>query len=141
MWCICRFFANPRADDQNPLISRTLGKVAFIDHAYLGPKPQEGEFWLSDVVSETKASKVGGCFLVEPFQKVAYEDLVPISPLSCTVNQVFSSVLTIDPVRTETPERTLIPWILTLNHKSKLLRPDITAVIVNLGGSWWSRRP
>jgi hypothetical protein len=94
------------------------------------------------VVSETKASKVGGCFLVEPFQKVEYADLVPISPLSCTVNRVFNSVLTIDPVCTETPERTLIPWILTLNHKSKLMRPDIVAIIVNLGGSsWWNRRP
>jgi hypothetical protein len=122
------------------LISRTLGKVALIDHAYQGPKPCEGEFWLSDVVSETKASQVGGCFLVEPFQKVEYEDLVPISPLNCTINQIFDSILIIDPVRLETPERTLIPWILTLNHKAKLMRQDIVAIIMNLGGSWWTRR-
>ena len=140
MFCVLRFFRNPDQSNQNELISRTLGKIAFIVKGYKGPKPQDGEFWLSDIVIETRAGQVGGCFLCEPFQQVDYEELVPISPLNCTVNKVFENTLTIDPVRLETPERKLIPWILTLNHKTKLMTPEVIAVIVNLGGNWWDRR-
>jgi hypothetical protein len=82
---------------------------------------------------------VAGCFLAEPFQQVAYETLVPISPLSCTVLEPFPGVLVIDPIRTETPENILIPWIVTKNHKAKLMTTSVIAVILNLGGSWWTR--
>jgi len=82
---------------------------------------------------------VGGCFLCEPFQKVDYEGLVPIAPLSCTVNRVFQTILTVEPVYRETPEGQPIPWILTLNHKTRLMTPEIVAVIVNLGGAYWQR--
>jgi len=140
MFCVLRFWANPDSNNQNKLLSRTLGKISFIDNNYQGPRPQDGEFWLSDIVSEIKPSQVGGCFLCEPFQKVDYNDLVPISPLSCTVNRVFKSILTIDPVCRETPDRRPIPWILTLNHKTKLMTSEIVAVIVNLGGTYWQRR-
>jgi len=94
---------------------------------------------LSNVVRETKASHVAGCFLAEPFQQVAYSSLVPISPLSCTVLQPFPGTLVIDPVRLETPEGHLIPWIVTKNHKSKLMTDSVIAVVCNLGGNWWAR--
>ncbi|NIT77380.1 MAG: hypothetical protein GWN58_23500 [Anaerolineae bacterium] len=140
MYCVLRFFANPDQSNQNALISRTLGKICFIDNAYRGPHPEPGDFWLSNVVKETRASRVAGCFLAEPFQKVAYESLIPISPLSCTVLQPFPGTLVIDPVRLETPEGALIPWIVTKNHKAKLMADNVIAVLVNLGGDWWERR-
>jgi len=139
MYCVLRFFQNPDQSNQNALISRTLGKICFIDNAYRGPQPEPGDFWLSNVVKETRSSRVAGCFLAEPFQKVAYENLVPISPLSCTVLQPFPGTLVIDPVRLETPEGALIPWIVTKNHKARLMANNIIAVLVNLGGNWWDR--
>lgn len=140
MFCILRFFQNPDRENQNDLISRTLGKICFIDHRYRGPRPEPGEFWISDIVRETRHGRVEGCFLCEPWERVEYQSLVPLSPLSCTVNRPFHSVLTIDPVRNESPEGRIIPWIITRNHRQKLMTPDIVAVVVNLGGKWWQRR-
>ena len=139
MYCVLRFFDNPDQSNPNALISRTLGKICFIANDYRGPRPAHGEFWLSNLVKETKASRVAGCFLAEPFQKVAYEILVPLSPLSCTILQPFPGTLVIDPVRLETPEGHLIPWIVTRNHKAKLMGGTIIAAVVNLGGGWWTR--
>jgi len=139
MHCVLRFFDNPDQSNPNALISRTLGKICFIDNNYRGPQPSSGEFWLSNLVKETRASKVAGCFLAEPFQQVEYENLVPLSPLSCTILQPFPGTLVIEPVRLETPEGYLIPWIVTRNHKSKLMSESIIAVVVNLGGNWWHR--
>ena len=139
MYCVLRFFENPDRSNQNDLISRTLGKICFIDNNYRGPRPVAGDFWLSNLIRETKPSQVGGCFLAEPFQQVTRENLVPISPLSCTINQPYSGTLVIDPVRLETPEGLTIPWIVTKNHKAKLMTNEIIAVVVNLGGRWWRR--
>ena len=140
MHVVLRFFDNPDRSNPNALISRTLGKICFIHNAYKGPKPRHGEFWISDIAIETRSGQVGGCFLCEPFQPVAYEELVPLSPLSCTVNPPRSGVITVDPVRLETPDGRKIPWILTLNHKNRLITKDIVAAIVNLGGSWWEAK-
>jgi len=140
LYCVLRFFENPDETNQNRLISRTLGKICFIDNNYRGPHPDPGDFWLSNVVKETRAGQVGGCFLAEPFQRVPYEHLVPISPLSCTIQAPFRGTLVVDPIRLETPEGHAIPWIVTKNHKARLMNKEIVAVVVNLGGQWWDRR-
>ncbi len=139
MYCVLRFFSNPDLSNQNALISRTLGKICFIDNNYRGPRLAPGDFWLSNVIKETRSGQVGGCFLAEPFQQVPYEHLVTISPLSCTIQQPFPGTLVVDPVRLETPEGHAIPWIVTKNHKAKLMTRELVGVVVNLGGPWWQR--
>ena len=147
MYTVVRFFKNPsydprapRGPNSNPLISRTLGKICFVDAAYSGARPQDGEFWIADVTKETDSGQPRGCFLCEPFERVEYENLVPLTSAMCTVNLVYGYVLTVDPIETHTPELKTIPWILPLRQKSMLLtNREIVAIIVNLGGEFWSR--
>jgi hypothetical protein len=66
----------------NPIISKTLGRVAVIGHGYMGPMPQAGSFWLCRIERELKSSKseTGGCFVVVPLQEVSLDKIVKLVP-------------------------------------------------------------
>lgn len=81
---VVKFCRNPDERQANRLFSRTLGKIAFIDHRWLDrqpdDKPTEGQFWLVDVVHETRSGEARGSFLVHPLQRVEERELKRLLP-------------------------------------------------------------
>jgi hypothetical protein len=64
----------------NPIISKTMGRVAVINHAYQGPQPQSGTFWLCKLDREIKGQHTNGCFIVTPIKMVPIEKIVKLVP-------------------------------------------------------------
>lgn len=65
----------------NPIISKTMGRVAVISHAYQGPMPQPGTFWLCEVDQEINSdSSERGCFVVMPVKVVPLEKIMKLVP-------------------------------------------------------------
>jgi len=126
------------------VLSRTLGKIAFIHHDHEGPQPGPEEFWWCDIVTEYKSGQVGGCFLVNPVRQVAYSTLRSLSALDCTVH-VYDMckegggrggmTMVVDPLELTNPDGENIPWFLSLKAKTRLKTRDVVAVVVNLSGS------
>jgi hypothetical protein len=127
---------------KNAVVSRTLGKVALVlQHEGKPPKvePKPEEFWLCDLVTETRPSEPAGCFLVEPLQKVEHKNLVLVTPSSCTLTKVYRTILLAEPIEL-THNGQLIPWFMPLPRKRELLsRDDVVSVITTLGGHLWAR--
>ena len=106
--------------------------------------PKADEFWICNIISEFKTGCVKGCFLVDPVEKVAYEDLVSLTPLNCTLciynfckTGKGGSTIVVNPETPKTKEGKSIPWLLNLTHKTHLKTKEIIAIVVNLGGSFW----
>jgi hypothetical protein len=106
-----------------------LGKIAFIDNDWMDDakpdddrrSPSDGEFWLVDVVHETRRGSAQGCFLVRPIRLVAPADLSRLPP-GMYEEQRFGDCLVLE------PKIGGIHWILPLRHKH-LLR-DVYAVVI-----------
>jgi hypothetical protein len=65
----------------NPIISKTMGRVAVISHAYQGPMPQPGTFWLCELDQEINSgSSERGCFVVMPVKSVPLEKIMKLIP-------------------------------------------------------------
>lgn len=64
----------------NPIISKTMGKVAVISHAYQGVMPQPGTFWLCKIERELGEASSGGCFIVTPLRVVLLTNIVKLIP-------------------------------------------------------------
>lgn len=123
------------------MISRTAGKIAFIDHEYRGVSPENGEFWYSSITKEFNAGKVKGCFLSEPFERVDYESILSLNRTNCTIHaRNKGSTILIDPAKlwddgysTHNP----LPWMLPLELRKQLQAPKVVAIVVCLGGEDW----
>jgi hypothetical protein len=95
------------------------------------------------VIEETDAGQPRGCFLADPFQRVEYEDLIPLTVATCTISLAHGCVIVIDPTEIRDTDGKIIPWILPLRQKTALLKDKdgITAIVINLGGDGlWARR-
>lgn len=65
----------------NPIISKTMGKVAVISHAYRAQMPQNGSFWVCRIDKEiSNPERKTGCFIVTPVQPVQIEDIKKLLP-------------------------------------------------------------
>lgn len=65
----------------NPIISKTMGKVAVISHAYQGAMPQPGTFWICRIDKEiSNPEKKTGCFIVTPIRFVTIESVKKLLP-------------------------------------------------------------
>lgn len=64
---------------RNPVVSRTLGKLAVVSHAYEGPSPQPGKFWLCSI--EREIGTIGkGCYAVVPIREVPFDQIMRLVP-------------------------------------------------------------
>jgi hypothetical protein len=135
-----RWWANPAyPKNKNKLISRTTGKITFVDNKHTGPQPGDGEFWLSSITTEVFPGQLRGCFLAEPFLKVEFDDLLFLNKGNCTVSYVEDgSVAIIDPALVTTPDGQHIPWMLPLPFRKELRTEKVIATVVNLGGDSWT---
>lgn len=138
-----RWWKNPDSGSPNRLLSRTLGKIAFVDNSFCGPMPSEGSFWFSSITLEIKAGKVGGCFLAEPFEPIKREQLLPLQRSECTLSLIAKdSTIIVNPMQvTKENSGKTLPWILPLNLRRDLESPKVIAIVVNLGGQDWTRIP
>lgn len=59
----------------NPIISKTMGKVAVISHAYQSSMPQPSSFWICRIDSE-----IQGSFIVTPIKMVPLENVKSLIP-------------------------------------------------------------
>lgn len=118
MISVIKFFRNPVQSQQEsiPLISRTLGKLAFISKDYAGPMPKDSEFWWVRVSHETFARNrpgQSGCFVVDPIRKVNEKIMRLIPGMFSYETQ--EGILIIRPLKNPN-----FPWIFPLNLRKKL---------------------
>lgn len=65
----------------NPIISKTMGKVAVINHAYQSQMPQAGSFWVCRIDKEiSNPDKGTGCFIVTPVREVKIDQIKKLIP-------------------------------------------------------------
>lgn len=69
-----------RRGSVNPIISKTMGRVAVISHAYEGAMPQPGTFWLCKIEREFGLGQPNGCYVVRPVREVPLENIVKLIP-------------------------------------------------------------
>ncbi len=125
MRTVVKFYTNHDERNTNKLMTKTLLKAGFIDHDWLdkAPKvePQDGEFWLVDVVHETCPGKPKGCFLLHPIRPVDPSSLNRLLP-GMYSEEHKSGCLVLE------PKTGGLNWILPLNHKRAM--KEIHAIIV-----------
>jgi len=67
----------------NHLITRTLGKLGVIDSKWDpegGPTPEDGEFWLVEILKETSPAKAQGVFILSPIRPVETNEVQRLAP-------------------------------------------------------------
>jgi len=133
---VCPFCgATGVCNTRNPVTSRTTGKLAFVHSSYSSIAPNPREFWLCNIIEETKTGQAGGCFLVEPLSRADRDNLRPLSRHTCTIVK-HGHVKIIKPVVLTEGDDPIL-WILPLMHKHAIVEKDTVAVVVDLGGEMW----
>lgn len=130
---IVKFYANPRKNTNNKVITRTLLKIGIIDSAWLSTHsedegPQNGELWKVKIVREVEEGKPHGCFLIHPIEKV--EKIVPLL-VNMYDEEEINGVLIIHPHK-DIDQENNINWILPVSTKRSLKDKSIYAAIVAL---------
>ena len=122
---VVKFYTNHKERNANELMTKTLLKAGFIDNEWLDKKPdirpQDGEFWLVDVVRETCPGKPKGCFILHPIRSLDPASLNRLLPGMYTEETV-SGCLVVE------PKTGGLNWLLPLNHKRAM--KDIHAILV-----------
>lgn len=59
----------------NPIVSRTMGKVSVINHAYQSAMPQPGTFWVCQIDNE-----ITGSYIVTPISELPIENVQKLIP-------------------------------------------------------------
>lgn len=77
----------------NSIISKTMGRVAVISHAYEGPMPQNKSFWLCKIEKEHGAGQLNGCYIVIPIREIKLEQIMKLVPGAYETEIVGSTVL------------------------------------------------
>jgi len=138
MLTVVKFFRNLRNSNRNPLISRTLLKIAHINRDWDGEQPLDNEIWLVKIVAETHHGKPQGCFIVDPIDKVnIQEDLLHLPPTLFSMKKVHDTpngqcILLVTPAKPDSL------WILPKSHKRILAKNNgAYAVVVDHGGAVW----
>ena len=122
---VVKFYENHETTNANAIFSKTLLKVAFIDHDWKDKgqpeEPKDGEFWLVDVVHETCAGQPKGCFLLHPIRKVEATMLNRLLPgMYDEINHNGCMVLE--------PKSGGVNWLVPQRHKKAV--KDAYAIVV-----------
>jgi hypothetical protein len=76
---VLRFHYGTRGS-QNPIISKTMGRIAVINHAYEGPMPQPETFWYCRIDRNIDFSSEKGCFVITPLSQIPNEKVMRLIP-------------------------------------------------------------
>lgn len=102
----------------NPIISKTMGKVAVISHAYQGQMPQSGTFWICRVDKEiSNPEKKTGCFIVTPVRTVRIDQIKKLLPGTYDVEVKNQTVI----CRPKVPG---ICWLMPFSIKKYYIKSD-----------------
>lgn len=130
---ICKFFKNSNTNSKgnNPVISRTLLKVAVVNKDWYpqrGQKePKEGELWRVKIVKEINQGNNQGCFLVEPIKKLDEAEMCFLVPGTYSL-KCMDNLLIVVPLKNQGAN-----WILPLTDKKILAAQEKAyAVIVQI---------
>jgi hypothetical protein len=68
----------------NHLITRTLGKLGVVDSKWQPSEdsniPNDGEFWLVEILRETSPAKAQGVFVLAPIRRIETSDVQRLAP-------------------------------------------------------------
>ena len=92
-WVVILKFHYGKRGSVNPIISKTMGRVAVINHSYEGAMPQAGSFWLCRIDGERKGQHTSGCFIVTPVRVVGIDQIVKLIPGTYEVEVQGSNVI------------------------------------------------
>lgn len=101
----------------NPIISKTMGRVAVISHSYEGPMPQPGSFWLCAIEKEFGVGKENGCFIVKPLKPIPLDNIMKLVPGAYETEILGSTVV----VR---PRVDNLFWLLPMSLKKYFIKKD-----------------
>lgn len=122
---VVKFYTNHDERNANKLMTKTLLKAGFIDNDWLdqghNAEPQDGDFWLVDVVTETCPGKPKGCFILHPIRKLDPGSLNRLLP-GMYIEKNIDGCLVIE------PKTGGLHWLLPLNHKRAMR--DVHAILV-----------
>lgn len=76
---VLRFHYGHRGS-QNPIVSKTMGRIAVINYAYEGPMPQPETFWLCKIDRNIDFSTEKGCFVVTPLYQIPVDKVMRLIP-------------------------------------------------------------
>jgi hypothetical protein len=122
---IVKFFSNNKSDSNNPIITRTLGKLGVI-HTDCKTKVNSGELWRVKIIKETSPTRSSGCFILTPLVKLEPGDLQKLIPgLYSEVRVQGLSIIT--------PQHQG-NWIVSATHKKSIMAKNrgVHAIIVVL---------
>lgn len=78
MLTVIKFIENPNEDNDNRVISRTLGKIGVFNYRDSPLIPKPGEFWQVEIIKEViihrENGSAGGCFVLEPVRKIGQRE-------------------------------------------------------------------
>lgn len=113
---------NPHS--KNRILTKTLGKVGFIDSQYRGILPSDEEFWFASIDSMvTKGSPSSGIFVLTPIKKIDRNDI-------CYLTHGMYSYEDDAGVRYVFPKMKNAWWVMSLQDRRLLFNDKIHAVVI-----------
>lgn len=107
--------------ERNGLISKTLLKTVVIDDAWRGEGPKDKEFWMVDLVHETRAGEKRGCFIAHPIRLVDFSKVNRLLP-GMFLERRIGGLLLLE------PKLGGVNWMLPARHRNRI--KDVYAVVV-----------
>lgn len=146
MLTVVRFTKSLLSDrKRNSIITHTLGKVGFIDNRGSKPKdgkPRQGESWVVEIIRENLSVTGGGCFIIQPIQKLTAGNVVELIHGMYDVERYHNSL-----VLCPHPEHgTTTPWYMTTEAKMKIQQAtNMQGIVIpygpfTRGTDYWPRR-
>jgi hypothetical protein len=123
MQAVVRFFRNPTPDRRNPAITRTLGKIGFVDSAVRDTASIDTAdlikgFWIVEVLRELSAGSPQGCFLLRPIRGLEVEEVCKVMPGLYKTDQIDPGTIVVYPFKPD------VPCVLPVAIKNKMRDDD-----------------
>lgn len=129
---IVKFYHNHQdhRGERNQLISKTLGKLVMIENAWdvreHPRRPADGEWWMIDLIHETRVGEPFGCFLCHPIRPTTFEKLNPLLPgmfKESWYGETTPKLLVVE------PKVGGVDWMLPQRHRMRV--KDVYAIVVS----------
>ena len=134
MRTICSFVENRRNEGRrnNPVFTRSMGRVGFVDYGYSGTMPLAGEHWLVSIQRENLSSN-GGSFVIRPLEKI--KEVEPLQINGYTLLTRNDAVIVLPKQQGN--------WVMSPSAKASILTasPNCAAIVISMDGdTQWERR-
>ena len=113
---------NPHS--KNRILTKTLGKVGFINAQYRGIAPSDEDFWLASIDSMvTKGAPSSGIFVLTPIKSVHRDDIMYLTHGMYTYEDDAG-------VRYVFPKHKNAWWVMSLQDRRLLFDEKIHAIVI-----------